>query len=198
VQTNDQPTPNGGLLGSPDTTAIIVVVFPAPNGDDGNPVSLIATLVKILTFTTAVCAGNAVALAERFTPPCGAVLGAVYTVGCPLTVWVGKKLPQLVPVQLGFQSIPIILGSFVTIAISWACPPAWIVAGGSSWKVTSGTVEGAAVFVTQAESAIRLSAALIKSTIARADANVPALQETLKPFEALITPPRRSHLKFFC
>jgi len=76
-QFNDQPTPNGGLLGSPDTTAVIVVVFPAPNGDAGKPVSLIVTFVKIVTFTTAVCAGNAEALAARFTPPCGAVLGAV-------------------------------------------------------------------------------------------------------------------------
>jgi hypothetical protein len=86
LQFTDQPTPNGGLLGSPETTAVIVVVFPAPNGEAGNPVSFIATLVNIPTFTTAVCDGNAEALAARFTPPCGAVLGAVYTVGCPLKV----------------------------------------------------------------------------------------------------------------
>jgi hypothetical protein len=59
-------------------------------------------------------------------------------------------------------------------------------------------VEGATVFVTQAESAIRLSAAQIESKIARDDANAPALQETLKPFEPFIAPPRLSHLKFSC
>jgi hypothetical protein len=56
-------------------------------------------------------------------------------------------------------------------------------------------VEGATVFVTQAESAIRLSAAQIETKTARADTNVPALQETLEFFESFITPPRLSHLK---
>ena len=78
VQLSAQLTPSGGLLRSPDTDAISVVVLPAPNGEAGNPVNLICTLVKIVTFTTAICAGNAVALAVRFTPPCGGVpVGAV-------------------------------------------------------------------------------------------------------------------------
>lgn len=77
VQLNCQPTPKGGLLGSPDTSAISVVVLPAPNGEAGKPVNLMVTSVKIVTFTTAVCAGDAVDLAARFTPPCGTEMGAV-------------------------------------------------------------------------------------------------------------------------
>jgi hypothetical protein len=85
-QESVQLTPNGGLLGSPVTTAVTEVELPAPKGEDGKPVKVMATALKILTLTVDTCDGAAVARAVRFThgtgpdpvrQPCGTTVGAV-------------------------------------------------------------------------------------------------------------------------
>jgi hypothetical protein len=84
---------------------------------------VIAGTVTVWVFDAAVL-NTEVAVMETNKSLTGGVVGAVKVVAAPLAVALGKTVPHGAAEHDTVQVTPLFVGSLVTVAVSWAVPPA--------------------------------------------------------------------------